>query len=78
MPNPVSNVMIIKGDIPPVYEQITFSVYDMVGKEIWQQTFQQGQILEQIDVSQWARGMYSYRVAANGKMLKTGKVMVEH
>jgi hypothetical protein len=29
-------------------------------------------------VSQWARGMYSYRVAANGKMLKTGKVVVEH
>jgi hypothetical protein len=43
-----------------------------------QQIFQQGQILEQIDVSQWARGMYSYRVTSKGKILKAGKVVVEH
>jgi hypothetical protein len=78
MPNPATDFMIIKGDIPPVYKQINFSVYDMVGKEVLQQTFQQRQILEQINVSQWARGMYSYRVTANGKMLKTGKVIIEH
>ncbi len=77
MPNPASNFLILKGDISPLYEQITFTVYDIVGKEILQQKYRQGQILEQINVSQWARGMYSYRVTANGKLLKAGKVIVE-
>jgi len=77
MPNPASNFMILKGDIPPVYEQIYFSVYDMIGKEVLQQSFQQGQILQQINVSQWARGMYSYKITANKKLLKAGKVVVE-
>jgi hypothetical protein len=60
-----------------VYEQVTFTVYDIVGKEVLQQKYRQGQILEKINVSQWARGMYSYRVTAQGKVLKVGKVVVE-
>jgi hypothetical protein len=78
MPNPASNFIILKGDIPPLYNQVTFSVYDMVGKKIMQHTFRQRQILEQINVSQWARGMYSYKVMANGNMLKAGKVIIGH
>jgi hypothetical protein len=78
MPNPASNFIILKGDIPPLYNHITFSVYDIVGKEILQQSFQQGQVLEQINVSQWARGLYNYKVIANDKLLKAGKVVVEH
>jgi guanylate kinase len=78
MPNPAFNFIILKEDIPPVYEQVTFTVYHIVGKEILQQKYRQGQILEQINVSQWARGMYSYKVTAQGKVLKTGKVVVEH
>jgi hypothetical protein len=63
-----------------VYHQwgsATLEVYGLFGKKQLEYIVQQGQPPVEIDVSQWERGMYVFRLVFRGETVATEKVVVE-
>jgi hypothetical protein len=52
-------------------------VYGLFGKKQLEYMVQQGQPPVEIDVSQWERGMYVFRLVFRGETVAAEKVVVE-
>jgi hypothetical protein len=72
IPNPTTGRF--KAELPAQMQGGTATVTDLMGREVLQQAFA-GNRLE-LDLSNYAPGMYSVRVAGNDGQVMSGKVVV--
>lgn len=69
-PNPASSVITISGE-----GDMSFEMYDLSGKMVLNKAIKQQ---ESLDISQFAGGMYFYKVSgAKQALLKTGKLVIQ-
>jgi hypothetical protein len=70
-PNPTSDKFTIQ--LPENYESESVQVFDIIGKQIYQNTEQNNQI--EVPSSAWAKGVYFYRVELEDGLFVNGKII---
>ena len=55
------------------YENINFSIYDLVGKQVFQEQLQKGH--NEIDLENLDSGIYIYRLNDGQMLIRAGKLM---
>jgi trimeric autotransporter adhesin len=75
-PNPANDVTVIGYELPDNYSKMALNVTDLNGKIIFTQTLTAFKGDIEINTGSWAEGTYLYSLAADGKILKTKKLVV--
>lgn len=75
-PNPVSSMLTVNYSVDSDGANMTLDVYDIVGKNISTRNLLSTKGQLKIDVSKMNAGVYFYTIRANGKALKTERVII--
>jgi hypothetical protein len=75
-PNPANDLTVIGYELPENYSKMVLNVTDLNGKIIFTQTLTAFKGDIEINTGSWAEGTYLYSLAADGKILKTKKLVV--
>lgn len=57
-------------------ETATFTIYDVVGREIYRSVFDNENKSGSINISEMAKGSYTYKVELNNKLAKSGSFII--
>jgi len=78
-PNPFSNITTIEVNIPEIVQNAFIYIYDLQGKKLQQVDItSRGKQSVSIDASSYVEGMYLYSLIADGKVVDTRRMIVEH
>jgi hypothetical protein len=75
-PNPFDNTTIIGYELPANYAQATLNISDLSGKTVYTELLTQPKGEVEIKSNTLKDGIYMYSLVANGKVLKTAKMIV--
>ncbi len=78
MPNPSSQVAIVRIDLPRNTDNTYLAVRDLAGKEISRFAVNQSKTSISIPTSQYSAGLYYVSLVAEGNVLATQKLIVEN
>lgn len=74
-PNPANDKVQLRYSL--VGEDLSFTVYDMYGKQIEQRSMSEGITNAELNVSNWSAGVYLIHIENNGSPISTHRLVVE-
>jgi len=74
-PNPANNFINLRIK-PKKHQSVTFHLYDINGRKVFEEKFDGIEKINTIDLNSTKKGMYSYAVIENLKIIKTGKLLI--